>query len=220
MILEKACWYLNSTARQIQPSLQCSFKPVRGMHSISLSCVQAWVVTYYTKVFSGNTAKASVFDDLGWWLYTRHTEWKASGPWGDILWIWQKVYWIIIVDYTFKPNFPIWHRSINQSLRENFQTFSGGAHRKSMERCKRVQAHPEFTEVWTDTKKCLRDKNVARNVCLYWTALMKTQKNNNNAVSTCEHVDSSGVAYSLSTETNSFFFLSLPWRQGSYQRDK
>ncbi len=74
--------------------------------------------------WSGNAAKASVFDDLGWWLYLRHsvcflftepglcmntglflnahTEWKASGPWGEILWIWQKMFWIRIVGCTFK----------------------------------------------------------------------------------------------------------------------
>ncbi len=34
----------------------------RVTHSISLSCVQAPVVTYYTEVFSGNAAKVSVFD--------------------------------------------------------------------------------------------------------------------------------------------------------------
>ncbi len=47
MILEKACWYLNSTAKQIQPSLQCSFKLVRVTHSVSsgdLSSIQfAWL---------------------------------------------------------------------------------------------------------------------------------------------------------------------------------
>ncbi len=35
-------------------------------------------------------------------FFSAHTELKASGPWGDILWVWQKVFWIIIVDYTFK----------------------------------------------------------------------------------------------------------------------
>ncbi len=30
-----------------------------------------------------------------------HTEWTARGPWRDIHWIWQRVYWIRIVDYTF-----------------------------------------------------------------------------------------------------------------------
>ncbi len=34
-------------------------------------------------------------------FFSAHTERKASGPWGDILWIWQKVFWIIIEDYTF-----------------------------------------------------------------------------------------------------------------------
>ncbi len=93
--------------------------------SISLSCARARAVTYYTEVLSGNVAKASVFGDLGWWLYpshsfcfsftepglcmnTRlffqraHTEWKASRLQGDILWIRQKVYWIRIIDCTFK----------------------------------------------------------------------------------------------------------------------
>ncbi len=67
MILVKACCYLNSTAKQIHLSLQCSFKLARETHSISLSCALARVVTYYTEVFSGNAAKASVFEDLGWW---------------------------------------------------------------------------------------------------------------------------------------------------------
>ncbi len=48
----------------LHPSLQCSFKLARLTHSISLSCIWARVVTYYTEVFSGNAAKASVFDVL------------------------------------------------------------------------------------------------------------------------------------------------------------
>ncbi len=118
MILEKACWCMNSTAKQIHPSLQCSFKLSRVTHSICLFCVGAQVVTYY------NTAKATVFDDLGWWLYpshsvcfpftepglcvntglflfSSHTEWKASERRGYILWISQKVFWIIIVENIF-----------------------------------------------------------------------------------------------------------------------
>ncbi len=67
MILEKACWYLNSTAKQIHPSLQCSFRLTPVTHSISLSCVRARVVTYYTKVFSGNTA----FTEPGLCMNTR-----------------------------------------------------------------------------------------------------------------------------------------------------
>ncbi len=65
--------------------------------------------------------------ERGWWLYpshsvcfpftepglcmntglfsSAHTERKVSGPWGDILWIWQKMYaqmyWVRISDYTF-----------------------------------------------------------------------------------------------------------------------
>ncbi len=73
VILQKACWYLNSSPKQIHPSLQCSFKLTPVMHSISLCCVRARVVTDYTEVFSGNVAKASVFDDLGWWLYPSHS---------------------------------------------------------------------------------------------------------------------------------------------------
>ncbi len=73
MILEKACWYLHSTAKQIHPALQCSFKLKRVTHIISLSCVQAWVVTYYTEVFSGNVIKMLVFHVLGWWRYPRHS---------------------------------------------------------------------------------------------------------------------------------------------------
>ncbi len=73
MIQEKACLYLNSTAKQIQPSLLCSFKLAQVTHSFSLSCVRARVVTYYTEVFSGHAAKMSVFDVLGWWLYPRDT---------------------------------------------------------------------------------------------------------------------------------------------------
>ncbi len=40
---------------------------------ISLSCVRAWVVMYYTEVFSENVATVLVFDILGWWLYPRHS---------------------------------------------------------------------------------------------------------------------------------------------------
>ncbi len=35
-------------------------------------------------------------------FFSAHTRRIASGPWGDILWIWQKVYWLRIIDYTFK----------------------------------------------------------------------------------------------------------------------
>ncbi len=59
--------------RPIEFLTQCSFKLAQVTHSISLSCVGAPVVTYYTKVFSGNAAKTSLFDDLGWWLYLRHS---------------------------------------------------------------------------------------------------------------------------------------------------
>ncbi len=38
-------------------------------HSISLSCAWVRVVTYYSEVFSGNMAKASVFHTMGWCLY-------------------------------------------------------------------------------------------------------------------------------------------------------
>ncbi len=58
MIVVKA---LNSTAKQTHPSPQCSFKLARVTHSITLSCVRARVVTYYTEVFGGNVAKTSVF---------------------------------------------------------------------------------------------------------------------------------------------------------------
>ncbi len=57
------------------PLLQSSFKLARVTHSISLSCVRARVVTYYTEVFSGNGAKTLVFDILGWWLYLSHFVW-------------------------------------------------------------------------------------------------------------------------------------------------
>ncbi len=67
VILEKACSYLNSAAKQTHPSLQCSFTGVT--HSISLFCVRAQVVTYYAELFSGNAAKTLRFDGLGWWLY-------------------------------------------------------------------------------------------------------------------------------------------------------
>ncbi len=49
------------------PLHSVSFKLVHVTHSISLSCVQAPVVTYYTKAFSGNVTKTSVSDDLCWW---------------------------------------------------------------------------------------------------------------------------------------------------------
>ncbi len=93
------------------PSLQCSFKLARVP-----------VVTYYTEVFSGNVAKASVFDDLGWWLYlsrsvcflftepglcmntflfSAHTQnGKLAGREGIFSEFDQKVFWIIIIDYT------------------------------------------------------------------------------------------------------------------------
>ena len=35
-------------------------------------------------------------------FFNAHTEWTASRLWGDICWIWQKVYWIRIADFTFK----------------------------------------------------------------------------------------------------------------------
>ncbi len=35
-------------------------------------------------------------------FFSAHTERKASGPRGDILWIWPQVYWIRIADYTFQ----------------------------------------------------------------------------------------------------------------------
>lgn len=87
---------------------------------------------------------------------------------------------LLLLFFGIKTNFPPWHRSINPSLWENVQTSSGGAHRKSMERCKRVSAHPEFTVVWIDVKKLPRVKTMARNVCLLWAVSMKTQQNNNN----------------------------------------
>lgn len=34
-------------------------------------------------------------------FFSVHTEWTASGPWGDIHWIWQNMYWIRITDCTF-----------------------------------------------------------------------------------------------------------------------
>ncbi len=42
-------------------------------------------------------------------FFSTHSEWKTSGPWGDIHWIW--LYLIIIIDYTFKGNdisFSLW----------------------------------------------------------------------------------------------------------------
>ncbi len=57
----------------MQPSLQCSFKLARVTHSISLSCAGAQVVTYNIEVFGRNAAKISVSDNLGWWLYLRHS---------------------------------------------------------------------------------------------------------------------------------------------------
>ncbi len=123
MILEKAFWYLNSSAKQTHSSLQRSFRLAPVTLSISLSCVRARAVTYYTEVFSGTWLKCRYLttwvDGSTWatlfvsclqsqgcvWtpdcFFSAHTERKASGPWGDILWIWQKVYWIRIVDYTF-----------------------------------------------------------------------------------------------------------------------
>ncbi len=98
------------------PPFSAASKLARVTHSISLSCARARVVTYYTEVFGGNAAKASVFDVLHWRLYPRsqgcvwtqdcffsaHTELQASGPWGDILWIWQNMHWLRIIDYTFQ----------------------------------------------------------------------------------------------------------------------
>ncbi len=94
------------------------------MHSISLSSVRERVVTYYTKclvemrlnhqylmTWVGGSTWATLFvsclqsQGCVWTLdffFSAHTGRKASGPWGDILWIWQKAFWIIIVDYTFK----------------------------------------------------------------------------------------------------------------------
>ncbi len=37
-------------------------------------------------------------------FFSVQTERKASGAWGDILWISQKLFWIRIVDHTFKAN--------------------------------------------------------------------------------------------------------------------
>ncbi len=59
----EACWYLNSTAKQIHLSIQCSFKLMRVMHSISV-------------VLCASCDKASVFDNLGtrtdWWSGPSH----------------------------------------------------------------------------------------------------------------------------------------------------
>ena len=37
-----------------------------------------------------------------------HTEWTARGLWGVIHFIWQKVYWIIMVNLTFNVSFLSW----------------------------------------------------------------------------------------------------------------
>ncbi len=76
-LLEKACWYLNSTAKQIHQPLQ----------------------THNNKVFHGNAAKACLFPiyrarvvfENRTFFSVHKTERKVSGPWGDIFWIWQKV---------------------------------------------------------------------------------------------------------------------------------
>ncbi len=81
-------------------------------------------MTYYTEVFSGNAAKTSVFDDLGWWLNPSHSvcfpftepglcmnsglffQCTQNGKLADREEIFSKfeakVYWIRIVDYIFK----------------------------------------------------------------------------------------------------------------------
>ncbi len=41
-------------------------------HSISLSCLLSCDILY--EVFSGNAAKTSVFDEMGWWLYPSHSD--------------------------------------------------------------------------------------------------------------------------------------------------
>ncbi len=119
MILEKACWYLNSRVKQIHPSLQCSFKLASVTHSMSLSCVRARVVTkrrYLTTwewEQGGGSVRATLFvshlqnQGCVWTpdcFFSAHTEQKASRPWGDILWIWQKVYWIRFIDYAFQQS--------------------------------------------------------------------------------------------------------------------
>ncbi len=57
---------LNS--QTIHPSLQRSFK-----HARALVCPVYEHELWHTEVFRGNAAKASVFDDLGWQLYPRHS---------------------------------------------------------------------------------------------------------------------------------------------------
>lgn len=80
----------------------------------SLSCAQAqpppllligWndcIFTFFCYPFTelGVSMKSPLFS----FFFSAHTELTASSPKGDIHWIWQKVRWISINDYTFNDS--------------------------------------------------------------------------------------------------------------------
>ncbi len=50
-------------------------------------------------------------------FFSTHTERTASGLWGDIRWIWQKVCWIRIADCTFKSSLFLLNPEIGRDFR-------------------------------------------------------------------------------------------------------
>ncbi len=141
--------------KQIHPSPHCSFKLARITHSITLSGVRARVGTYYTEVFSGNAAKTLVFDVLGLSLYpSRSVCFSFTEPGlcmnTGTLWIWQKVFWIRIVDYTFKQLCKLNHK---RSLKRKIM-FGGIATTHRLLRCDKGPNYTLlFFNKWSQAKK-------------------------------------------------------------------
>ncbi len=79
-------------------------------HTILKRLVETRLKRWYLTSWVGGSTRAILFvsrlqsQSCVWtpdFFFSAHTEQKVSGPWGDILWIWQKVYCIRVVDYTF-----------------------------------------------------------------------------------------------------------------------
>ncbi len=99
MILDKACWYLNSTAKQIHPSLQCSFKLARVMQSISLSCARAGLKRWHLTTWVGGSTRATLFSIYrARAVYETGLCFQCMRRYSLNL---TKMYWIRTVHYTF-----------------------------------------------------------------------------------------------------------------------
>lgn len=107
-ILENDCWYWNPAPKQINPSCQCSFTssiiqslfPCHGYkHSTIVLCGSVWAILFVSQLHSQGCVWTTDF------FFSAHTEQSVSGLWGEIHWIWQKVYWIIIADSSLNSYF-------------------------------------------------------------------------------------------------------------------